>query len=63
MSRKPTLSEAQIDRLLQEIDERNFLQSEEEFFGIRRFNIDGLEDGEFVAVETLRAVQGMGAAL
>lgn len=63
MSKSKTLSEAQIDRLLREVDERNFLQSEEEFFGVRRFNIDGLEDGEFVAVETLRAVQCLGASL
>ncbi len=63
MPKSRTFSEKQIDRLLAEVDEDNFLSDETGFFGVRRIAIDGFDDGEWVPVETLRAIQNLGAAL
>lgn len=63
MSKSKTLSEAQIDRLLAEVEQDNFYSDSDDFFGLQRIRVDGFDDGEWVPVETLRAIQNMGAAL
>jgi hypothetical protein len=63
MPNSKTLSEADIDRLLAEVAEENFLTDTSEFFGLRHIVIDGFDDGEWVAPETMRAIQSLGVAL
>ena len=63
MSKSKTLSEAQIDRLLAEVEQDNFYSDDRDFFGLQRIRVDGFDDGEWVDVQTLKAVREIGAML
>ena len=63
MSKSKTLSEAQIDRLLAEVEQDNFYSDSDDFFGLQRIRVDGFDDGEWVDVQTLKAVREIGAML
>lgn len=63
MAKSKTLSEAQIDRLLADVERENFYSDEDDFFGLQRVSLDGFDDGEWVDVATLKAVREIGAWL
>lgn len=63
MSKSKTFSEAQIDRLLADVERDNFYSDSDDFFGLQRIRVDGFDDGEWVDVQTLKAVREIGAAL
>ena len=63
MSKSKTLSEAQIDRLLAEVEQDNFYSDSDDFFGLLRIRVDGFDDGEWVDIQTLKAVREIGAML